>query len=420
MGIIADSKKAYRLLRRAVSSRAAAQRVRRRVEVHEPGRFRIAVYFADSAVNMYQIRQWYRPLAGIAERWPVVVLARSARGATALLDDGVLPVAFVPKISELEQYLASQDIRIVLYVNQNTRNFQMFRYADRWHVFINHGESDKVYMSSNQYKAYDFALVAGQAARDRLSRALWGYDIERRTLMIGRPQADHYLAETPASGDERTVVLYAPTWEGDRESMSYGSVATHGERIVREVLNTGRHRLIYRPHPRSGVIDGGYGAASRRIIAAISAANAADPSAHHIHDDGPEIGWQLASADVAILDISAMIYDRLAVGRPLLITRPVHPMAEIDQDGFLSDCEWLTADAASDVIAEIERVRGDEAALARLRRWVTHYFGDTRPGVATAKFHAALEQLMGEWEAWHAGRAGADPPQRTPRHRPDA
>ncbi len=420
---MADSNKAYRLLRRAVSSRATARRVRRRVEVHERGRFRIAVYFADSAVNMYQVRQWYRPLAGIAERWPVVVLARSARGATALLDDGALPVAFVPKISELEQYLASQDIRIVLYVNQNTRNFQMFRYAGRWHVFINHGESDKIYMSSNQYKAYDYALVAGQAARDRLSRALWDYDVDRRTLMIGRPQADHYLAAAPAPGDERTVVLYAPTWEGDRESMSYGSILTHGERIARELLSSGRHRLIYRPHPRSGVIDDAYGAASERIIAAIAAANAADPAARHVHDDGPEIGWQLASADVAILDISAMIYDRLAVGRPLLITRPVNPMAEIDQDGFLSDCEWLTADAARDVIAEVDRVRDDDAALARLRRWVTHYFGDTSPGVATAKFHAALEHLMGEWEAWHAGATAAGPegrPTGTGPHRPEA
>ena len=41
----------------------------------------------------------------------------------------------------------------------------MMRYGRRWHVFINHGESDKMYMTTNQFKAYDYSLVAGDAAQ---------------------------------------------------------------------------------------------------------------------------------------------------------------------------------------------------------------------------------------------------------------
>ncbi len=407
---MSDAKKAYRLLRRALRSRSAVQRVRRRLAEdgpHPSGHFKVAVYFADGAVNMYQMRQWYRPLAELAKRWPVVVLSRVATGAEKLLDEDAPPVAFVPTVRDLERYIADQDIRIVLYVNQNTRNFQMFRYGRRWHVFINHGESDKMYMTTNQYKAYDYAFVAGQAARDRLSRTLWDYDINRRTIEIGRPQADHYSGALPYTPDERTVVLYAPTWEGDRPSAHYGSIASHGEALVGALLATGRHRVLYRPHPRSGVIDDGYGAAHRRIVAAIAAANAADATAQHVYDDGPELGWQLAAADVAIVDISAMVYDRLAVGKPLMITRPVDEQASVDTNGYLSDCEWLTADAAGDIVAEVERVHADEAAIARLRMWVQHYFGDTTQGVATEKFHAAVEQLMQKWERWHAHEMGA-------------
>ncbi|MFF5626033.1 CDP-glycerol glycerophosphotransferase family protein [Microbacterium sp. LWH10-1.2] len=410
MGAVSDAKKAYRLLRRALRSRSAVQRVRRRLAEdgpHPSGHFKVAVYFADGAVNMYQMRQWYRPLAELAKRWPVVVLSRVATGAEKLLDEDAPPVAFVPTVRDLERYIADQDIRIVLYVNQNTRNFQMFRYGRRWHVFINHGESDKMYMTTNQYKAYDYAFVAGQAARDRLSRTLWDYDIDRRTIEIGRPQADHYSGALPYTPDERTVVLYAPTWEGDRPSAHYGSIASHGEALVGALLATGRHRVLYRPHPRSGVIDDGYGAAHRRIVAAIAAANAADATAQHVYDDGPELGWQLAAADVAIVDISAMVYDRLAVGKPLMITRPVDEQASVDTNGYLSDCEWLTADAARDIVAEVERVHADEAAIARLRMWVQHYFGDTTQGVATEKFHAAVEQLMQKWERWHAHEMGA-------------
>ncbi len=407
---MSDAKKAYRLLKRALASRTAVQRVRRRLadsEPHQPGHYKVAVYFADGAVNMYQMRQWYRPLAELAKRWPVVVLARAATGADKLLDEDAPPVAFVPTVRDLERFIATQDIRIVLYVNQNTRNFQMFRYGRRWHVFINHGESDKMYMTTNQYKAYDYAFVAGQAARDRLSRTLWDYDIDRRTLEIGRPQADHYSGRLPYTPDHRIVVLYAPTWEGDRPSAHYGSIATHGEALVTALLASRSHRVIYRPHPRSGVVDHQYGAAHKRIVAAISAANASDPTAQHVYDHGAELGWQLAAADVAVVDISAMVYDRLAVGKPLLITRPTDERASVDTNGYLSDCEWLEAEDAAGIIDEVERVRGDEAATARLRMWVQHYFGDTTAGVATEKFHAAIERLMQEWDHWNAHEVGA-------------
>lgn len=392
-------------MRKAIASRSAVQDVRRRLGEsprHPSHHYRVAVYFADGAVNMYQMRQWYRPLAELAKIQPVVVLSRSATGARALLDDAALPVAFVPTVRDLERFIVDQDIRVVLYVNQNTRNFQMFRYGRRWHVFINHGESDKMYMTTNQFKAYDYALIAGDAARERLARVLWGYDLDARTIPIGRPQADHYSGTLPYAPDERTVVLYAPTWEGDRPSAHYGSIRTHGEALAAAVLASPAHRLVYRPHPRSGVVDAEYGAANKRIVAAIAAANAADPTARHVYDDGPELGWQLAAADVAVVDISAMVYDRLAADKPLMVTRPADPAAIVDTHGYLSDAEWLTSAGAGEILAAVERVLSDPEAQGRLAGWVRHYFGDTAPGAATARFHAAIDRLMAEWEQCHA------------------
>ncbi|MFH8250342.1 CDP-glycerol glycerophosphotransferase family protein [Microbacterium sp. B2969] len=405
MGLVSDARNATTLLKKALASRTAVQDVRRMLAVrpqHPLHHYKVAVYFADGAVNMYQMRQWYKPLAELSKRWPVVVLSRSATGAQALLAEDAPPVAFVPTVRDLERFIATQDIRVVLYVNQNTRNFQMFRYGRRWHVFINHGESDKMYMTTNQFKAYDYALIAGDAARERLSRVLWDYDLDARTIQIGRPQADHYSGALPYSPDERTVVLYAPTWEGDRPSAHYGSVVTHGEALVNALIATRRHRVIYRPHPRSGVVAPAYGAANQRIIAALAAANRADPGAEHIYDDGPDLGWQLAAADVAVVDISAMVYDRLAAGRPLLITRPADPAAIVDTHGYLSACEWLDATDAPAIVDQTERVLSDPDAVARLTEWVDRYFGDASPGAATRRFHAAIGRLMSQWEIWHA------------------
>jgi hypothetical protein len=413
MGLLHDASLGFKVVKNALVQR------RNRLELEtklrdappfEPGRFKIAVYFADGKVNMYQIRQWYKPLAELASTWPVVILSRSAGGANVLLDESPVPVAYVRTVASLEEFLADQDIRVVFYVNQNTRNFQMMRYGQRWHVFINHGESDKMYMTTNQFKAYDYALVAGDAAIARLRRVLWDYDFDKRAIKIGRPQADHYSGTLPYTPDNRMVVLYAPTWEGDRSAAAYGSVATHGVELVNALLATGRHRVIYRPHPRSGVVDPAFGAANAKIIQSIQTANARDPKAQHIYDDGPELGWQLAAADVAIVDISAMVYDRLAAGKPLMITRPVNPEAEIDEGGYLSACEWLDASEAADIVGKMDALTHDEQAAERLNYWVERYFGDTTPGETTKRFHDAVQHLMDEWERFAAEHAGDQVP----------
>ncbi|MDM4763543.1 CDP-glycerol glycerophosphotransferase family protein [Galbitalea sp. SE-J8] len=408
MPILTDIRMGIGVISNAIASWRARRRVQEFVDAHpwpSADETEIVVHFADAPVNLYQIRQWYAPLVELSRTHPVVIMARSPLAMMTLAQESPLPVVYVRKIVDLENFVASREPKVALYVNQNVRNFSMLRFGRLWHVFINHGESDKAYMVSNQFKAYDFALIAGQAARERLSRTLWGYDVAARTFEIGRPQADHFAGELPYAPDDRTVVLYAPTWEGDRESMRYGSVSSHGETLVKALLQTGRHRVIYRPHPRSGIADSEYGAASKRIVAALAAANADDPTAQHVFDDRPELGWQLAAADLAITDISALVYDRLATGKPLIVTRPLSDAAEIDEGGYLSAAEWLTAAEATDVVAIADRVLTSDEAHAALEHWVSWYFGDTTAGAATARFRAAMDALMVRWAAADAADA---------------
>lgn len=397
MQLAKDLSRARKFLTRMLRGRKAFKKTQQLLLQQgslEPGRFRIGVYFADSDVNIYQMRQWYAPLRELSQTHPVLLISRNPAGAEVLIKESGLPVAFTQRVRAIEKLLEQQPLDVILYVNQNQKNFQMMRYAERWHVFINHGESDKMYMISNQYKTYDYAFVAGDAARERLSKALWNYDVTDRTFAIGRPQTDHLTGDSALPHDSRMVVLYAPTWEGDRPAAHYGSIASHGERLVRQLISTGRHRVVYRPHPRSGVHVDSYDSANKRIIAALEEANRADPSAGHIVDSSPTLGWQLSEPDVAICDISAMVYDRLATGKPLLVTRPVSPDAEIDQVGYLTVCEWLTADDCDTIDAIVDRVIGDSEAIERNVRWSNHYFGETSFGASTARFHEAIDTLL--------------------------
>lgn len=162
MGIQKDAQNAIKLVKGVIASRKAQRLLGEKLSAQgplEPRKFKVAVYFADGKVNMYQMRQWYKPLAKLAETWPVLVLSRASGAAITMLEESPLPVAYVRKVVDLERVIHEQDLRVIFYVNQNAKNFQMMRYGRRWHVFINHGESDKMYMATNQFKAYDYSTL---------------------------------------------------------------------------------------------------------------------------------------------------------------------------------------------------------------------------------------------------------------------
>ena len=124
-------------LARGLASRAwKSRRQRRQLERlgddrrrPAPGTVRVAVYFADTTVNMYQIRQWYAPLAHLAETVPVAIVARSPGAMLALLEESPVPVVYARQVVDLEEFVESQPLAMTLYVNQNAKNFQMMRYG---------------------------------------------------------------------------------------------------------------------------------------------------------------------------------------------------------------------------------------------------------------------------------------------------
>src|SRR4029079_3435216 len=131
---------------------------------------------------------------------------------------------------------------------------------------------------SNQLKAYDHVFVAGQAARDRILRKLIGFE-ESTLVEVGRPQVDVHSTGPALPRDGRTVVLYAPTTEGDVPSMRYSSVATHGVPLVRSLLADSAYRVIHPPHPRLGLTVPAYRAAHEEVVGLLRDANAADAGA---------------------------------------------------------------------------------------------------------------------------------------------
>ena len=365
------------------------------------GTVEIAVYFTDAKENLYQIDQWFEPLRRLHERHHVTVLSRNWETTRELLQRSPVPVHHAPHVDAVEEFIGRQRIRAILYVNQNQANFAAMRFADPAHVFICHGESDKDYMSSNQLKAYDRVFIAGTAARERIMRKLIGFD-EERLIEVGRPQVDVDFPGPAMPRDGRTVVLFAPTWEGDRTSMRYSSVSSHGPALVRSLVATGRHRVVYRPHPRTGIVLRESAAAHADIVKVLRQANHDDPTAGHVIDLEGGFGWQLAASDVAVMDISAVAYDWLATAKPLLVTRPAEPRAQLPESGLVRELTLFDAADAGRApeIIDAAVAHRDETHEALVRR----YFGDTSPGSSMERFLNACSTVVDEREAALAAR----------------
>ena len=249
------------------------------------GTVEIAVYFTDGPENLYQIDQWFEPLRRLHERHHVTVLSRNWETTRELLRRlARCRCTTRPTSTRSRRSSRRQRIRAILYVNQNQANFAAMRFADPAHVFICHGESDKDYMSSNQLKAYDRVFIAGTAARERIMRKLIGFD-EPRLVEVGRPQVDVDFPGPTLPRDGRTVVLFAPTWEGDRASMRYslGRLARPGDGARRSSRpggtgwSTGRTRAPASRCARRR-------AAHADIVKVLRDANSADPTAGHVVD----------------------------------------------------------------------------------------------------------------------------------------
>ena len=280
--------------------------------------------------NLYQLRQWMQPLTRLQSRFSVKVFYTSPDVAKELEGSALEGVYFEGQ-DELTAKLYELSPKVLLYANQNIRNFYPLRYSEAVHVFVSHGESDKAYMSQNTIKRYDLYFAAGQAAIDRISSKVTHYDTSKRIIEIGRPQSlDEYELPNDFIESPKKKVLYAPTWEGVTKATRYTSIVSHGQSLVQALVDSGSYQITYRPHPLSGSRDSEVKSANEAIKKVIRQANKSDPASNHYIDESP-FGWHLGYHDLMISDISAIAYDWLSTGNPILLTKPVEKKAIVEE-----------------------------------------------------------------------------------------
>jgi len=357
----------------------------------------IALYFPDGPPKLYQLTQWL-PVFEQNTSVRTLVIVRQVDAYNALQGHTTLRVVLVPQYEDLMALLDRADFRAVVYVNNGWTNFQALSFQRAVHIHVNHGESDKICMVSNQAKAYDKVFVAGQAAIDRHRAAIAWFD-SSHLVRVGRPQLD--LDVRPALPEStRTTYTYAPTWEGEDDANNYSSVDRYGPQIVEALLAQPDARVVYKPHPR--VVDSDDArirAGHRQILRAIDSASKFDPSAGHAVLMDADMLGVIRSTDVLVADVSSVTLDFLYLrpGAPIILTDRRSNHDALRAESPLAEATYVVDSTnIDDLASELSVVTtGDHQQQARIAMR-HHYFDDLAPGESTERFWTEMQRAMDE------------------------
>ena len=356
----------------------------------------VAVYYPDNVSKLYQLTQWLPVFENHPSDLTFALVVRNIHTFKELEGKTTLPLAHVPNFTDLMNLYRVSPFKAVVYVNNGVANFQSLNVGELAHVHINHGESDKICMVSNQAKAYDRVFVAGEAAVQRHRAALSEFN-EKNLVRIGRPQLDQHPDPSIAESN-RFTILYAPTWAGEDEANNYTSMEFMGAKIIDAALAQNNSRVIYKPHPR--IIDSTDERIQKNhqhIVKAIKSANQKDVTAGHEVREAGDILALFPRTDLLISDVSS-------VGLDFLYLRPEAPLVLTDRR---DDVEQLRIDAPISVatpvltksnigqVSEIlKNVISNDSLVEERKQLRAFYFDNVQTGQSSERFFTALRETI--------------------------
>ncbi|MFT4297149.1 MAG: CDP-glycerol glycerophosphotransferase family protein, partial [Micropruina sp.] len=367
--LVVSAARALGVRRATALASAAQQRLAQAVEAS--GATAVAYLSAGAGQARYLLNQWLAPLEALPEGAVVVVREASQLPVIEATD---LPVLYAPHGRNLERAVPSS-ARVAFYFANSGKNIDLQRDDRLRHVFLGHGDSDKATSATPIARIYDQIWVAGEAAVDRYRAA--GVQIPReRFAIVGRPQIEG-LRVGPL-GQRPPTVLYAPTFEGYYEQTDYSSLEAMGPALVRALIARGGVRVLFKPHPSTGLHRPGMRLARDEVNALVRQAGGV------CADDRPGLTLLDAfdAADVLIADVSSVVSDFLYTGRPIIVTNPRGYPAEEFLARFPGQAgSYLLSDAG-----ELDALLGDaltgDSARQRRAAVARHVLGE-HPGGPT-------------------------------------
>jgi teichoic acid ribitol-phosphate primase len=231
------------------------------------------------------------------------------------------------------------------------------------------------------HTSYDVCLVSAQRFAPFYAEA-FRQPVERFTARLGIPRTDLFFdparvdATSAAvraryglgSGDERRVILYAPTFRGERISRARSPLDLDLDALARSLGP--EHVLLVRAHPF---------VRARLNLGSLPKGFAIDVSDH------PDINELMLVSDVLVTDYSSVMYEFALLERPIAFFAPDHAAYEAERGFYLDlerDLPGPIFETTEDLAAYLSAGTFD---LERVRRFRDASF-DVADGRATARF----------------------------------
>jgi CDP-Glycerol:Poly(glycerophosphate) glycerophosphotransferase len=355
----------------------------------------VVLYYSRPEAIGYIANVWMKALEQLPRR--VVVLVREAHNAKLVETDKV-PVIRVTRATDLERVVPSS-VALALYPSNVAKNNHLLRLPDIFDVFVGHGDSDKGGSATALTRIFDEAWVSGPAARDRYRIAAVGVRDEQ-IREVGRPQLaeiDRHAAPlteshggTDGLSNWEYTVLYAPTREGFFAAWEYSSVLTQGAGILQALIGMPGVRVLFKPHPGTGTDNRLYRLEVERLITMVESAG----GPHEVVTGSEGLYQAFNRADLLVSDVSSVITDFLASGKPYVVTNSAEVSDKEFRRAFPSARgAYILSGDGSAVEAFVADARTADS-LAQPRRDTAEYLlGDTSLE-PLARFNEAVETVL--------------------------
>lgn len=371
----------------------ARRGLRRALRAYEP---RFVLGYGGYGGGPIHVGMWEPHLLASGDRGVIVGLRAHY---CAELRAGIRPT--MPWVSAGSDVLGDMRVLTVptmttfFYVHNAPGHLKLMAIRSVRHVWLGHGDSDKAGSHHERHQRYDVLVASGEAAIDRYARH--GVEIPRdRFRVLGRPQSGEVrTAAVPVTQVERPTVLYTPTWTGNGNTTNFSSMRV-ADQVLRALLAAGTN-VVFRPHPV--FLRDPYWSARLVEFDEILRADHEDPASPGRHVWGEEAvrGLSVADcmnrADALVSDVSSVVSDWLASGKPYLMISMLHDLDEFAQEVPVA-AGGYTVDRTLEALPAVldEMLRRDPMAEQR-RRLKVHVLGEYEGDESARAFAAWVHEM---------------------------
>ncbi|EEY3095635.1 hypothetical protein HF237_000716 [Campylobacter coli] len=156
-----------------------------------------------------------------------------------------------------------KDYEVVFYLFNAQSNCSIVACRDAKHIFVTHGESNKVASIKPIIRIYDYIICAGDMGVERYlqNKIFNAQDIQtNRVIKMG----DTFIGKScyiKSKNKQNAYILYAPTWEGGVSGEQYSSLSEdlYAFKVILKFAQAQNiNQIIIQPHPNTGHRDKRY------------------------------------------------------------------------------------------------------------------------------------------------------------------